>query len=55
MESIIHMIEKTSKGDRDLHYFLAIVVHMDTQKADVLKSHKENTNKNHGKGHPTDI
>ena len=55
MESITHMIEKASKGDRNLHYFVVFVVHMDVRIADVLKSHKKNTNKNHEKGHSTDI
>ena len=55
MESITNMTEKTSKGDRNLPYFVVIVVQLNTRKADVLKCHKENTNKNHEKGHSTII
>ena len=38
-ELTTHMIEKTLKEDRSLHYFAAIAARTDTQKADASKDH----------------
>ena len=40
-ELTIHMIEKTLKEDRSLHYFAAIAARTDTQNADALKDQNE--------------
>ena len=50
-ELTTHMIEKTLKQDRSLHYFAAIAVRTDTQKADVLKDHDEKALHDQKKSH----
>ena len=53
MESTIHMIEKISKSDQNLHYSAVIVAHTVIPKVDVSKDHRENNKVDHEKGHST--
>ena len=50
-ELTIQMIEKTLREDRSLHYFAAIAVRTDTQKADALKDHDEKALHDQKKNH----
>ena len=49
-----HVIEKTLKEDRSLHYFAAIAARTDTQKADALKDYDEKALHDQKKSHSMD-
>ena len=50
-ELTTHMIEKTLKEDRSLHYFATIAARTDTRKADALKDHDKKALHDQKKSH----